>query len=131
MKNPADSIILPTIASMVMIASLALFFVVPNRPLHEMAEAKNGGLYCFRDHSRLWHLSIFRDGSMAMGGRTVRLPDLQDKLIHVRSNSEGEWSGLRLSVHPEAPMKAVRTAYEASREANLDALYFAVVISDR
>ncbi|MDF1860501.1 MAG: hypothetical protein P1U87_09820 [Verrucomicrobiales bacterium] len=102
-----------------------------DRPLHEMPEAKNGGLYCFRDSSRLWHLSIFRDGSMAMGGRTVRLPDLQEKLLQARSNTEGEWKGIRLSVHPDAPLKAIRTAYEASREANLDALCFAVVVSDR
>lgn len=130
MKSLADSIILPTIASMVMIASLALFFVVPNRPLHEMPEAGNGALYSYSG-SISGCLTVFRDGSIVLNGRTVSLPDLQGKLEQARSNSNCEWKNIRLYIHPDAPMKAVRMAYEASREANLDGMYFAVVIPDR
>lgn len=129
MKSLADSIFFPTIASMVMVSSLALFFVAPIRPLHEMPVAGNGALYSYSG-TIVGSLTIFRNGSLAMDGRSVRLAELREKLETARSNSESEWKGIRLRIHPEAPMKAVRAAWEASRSANLDAMYYAVVIPE-
>ena len=126
MKTSATDMLIPTFASLIMIGSLALFFIRPTNHLFSLSEASNGANYSFPTQSKIIHLSVFRDGSMAIGSQTLSSRQLQDRLSNVHLDTGMKWRALRISIHPDAPMKSVRSVYEASLKASFDVMYFAV-----
>ena len=119
----------PALASILMIGSLALFFLNPfsSSRLHHLPEGRNGMSYSFGTKTELLHLTIYRDGAMSVGNRSVSADQVFDMLTSARrEHDELARLALRIALHPDAPVSAIREVYDIGTQAEIDAIFFRV-----